>query len=77
MAELSEDEAKRIFDHKLAICKALGWDVKAQCAAAGVPEALIDKFIAADRRLTAFLNLHDDSGKPRDPGSAGSPGSAG
>jgi hypothetical protein len=63
---VSEDEAKRIFDHKLAICKVLGGDVKAQCAAAGVPNALIDKFLAADRQLTRFINRHDDSGTPMD-----------
>lgn len=62
MAQMSEAEAKRIFDHKLSICKVLGGDVRAQCTALGVPEELIDKFLAAENELTRFLNGHDDSG---------------
>jgi len=64
MGWLSEEDARRIFDNKVSICKVLGGDVRRQCLEAGVPSALIDKFLAADRELTAFFNLHDQAGNP-------------
>lgn len=64
MRELSDTDAKRIFDNKVSICRVLGGDVRAQCLAAGVPARLIEKFLAEDRELTAFFNLHDSAGNP-------------
>jgi len=62
MRDLSEEDAKRVFDHKVAICKVLGGDVRQKCLDAGVPAQLIEKFLAADQALTAFFDLHDQSG---------------
>jgi len=64
MIEMSETDAKRIFDNKISICKALGGDVRAQCLAAGVPPHFIQKFLAADLELTEFFKLHDQTGNP-------------
>lgn len=64
MDDLSESEARRIFDHKVSICKVLGGDVRAQCLAAGLSPGLIDRFLADDEELTAFFNLHDSAGNP-------------
>jgi len=64
MDRLSEEDARRIFDNKISICKVLGGDVRRQCLEAGVPAALIEKFLAADHELSAFFNLHDQSGNP-------------
>jgi hypothetical protein len=64
MGDLSEADARRIFDNKVSICKVLGGDVRAQCVAAGLSLGLIEKFLADDRELTAFFNLHDSAGNP-------------
>jgi len=62
MHDFSEEDARRVFDHKVAICKVLGGDVRRKCLDAGLSERLIEKFLASDQALTAFFNLHDQSG---------------
>jgi len=66
MTQMSENDAKRIFDNKLSICKALGGDVREACLAACIARSWIEKFIAADHDLTAFFDRHDESGNPRE-----------
>ncbi len=62
MGALSEEDARRIFDHKVAICKVLGGDVRQKCLDAGVPARMLEKFLADDQELTAFFSLHDQEG---------------
>jgi hypothetical protein len=48
---MTEAEARKIFDAKLALCDVLGLDLKAECADAGVPVEMIEKFLNADKGL--------------------------
>lgn len=54
---MTELEARKIFDLKLALCGALGLDVREVCVDAGVPVEMVDKFIAADRALTNAMRV--------------------
>jgi len=50
---MTEAEARKIFDMKNSLCDVLGLDVKTACIDAGVPADMVDKFIRADKALTA------------------------
>jgi len=59
---MSEDEARRIFDHKFSVCSVLGGDVKAECIRAGVPAEMVDRFLRGQQKFTRFMSSHDDLG---------------
>ena len=50
---MTEAEARKIFDLKISLCDVLGLDVKTACIDAGVPADMVDKFVRADKALTA------------------------
>jgi hypothetical protein len=60
---MDETEAKRIYSSQRAICKALGGDLRRRCREQGVPDELINKFIADDELLDRFLSRFDDIGE--------------
>ena len=55
---MSEQEARKVFSHAIAMCKVFGGDVRAMCAERGVPNEIIDKLLAEqetwDRGLAKF-----------------------
>jgi hypothetical protein len=61
---VQEKEARKIFDHKAALCATFGGDLRKSCLEAGLPEALIDKFMREDSAFGAFLSRHDPDGRP-------------
>ncbi len=63
-ADMSEAEARRIYDLKYSLCKVFGGDVRRDCLEAGVPETLVDEFLENDKLLDRFIDSHDQSGNP-------------
>ena len=55
---MSEQEARKIFSHAVAMHKVFGGNIRTMCADRGVPEELIGKFLAEqdfwDRGLSRF-----------------------
>ncbi len=63
-AEMTETEARHIYNLKQALCKVFGKDVRAECLKAGVPAGMLDKIMEREKQLDGFLDLHDIDGNP-------------
>jgi hypothetical protein len=53
--EMTESEARKVFEQKLSLCDVLGLDLKGECLAAGVPADMFDRLVQADRRLARAM----------------------
>ena len=55
---MSEQEARKVFSHAIAMCKVFGGDVRAMCVERGVPNEMISKLLSEqetwDRGLARF-----------------------
>ncbi|HVP20173.1 MAG TPA: hypothetical protein VMU36_14395 [Spirochaetia bacterium] len=55
---MSEQEARKVFSHAIAMCKVFGGNIRAMCAQRGVPDEMISKLLseqeAWDRGLAKF-----------------------
>ena len=62
---MSEQEAKKVFSHAVALSKVFGGDVRKLCTERGVPSELIDKFIKEQNVWDAGLKKFDWDGSIR------------
>jgi hypothetical protein len=58
VSAMSEQEARKVFSHAIALCKVFGGNLRQMCAERGVPEEMISKLLAEqetwDRGLAKF-----------------------
>jgi hypothetical protein len=59
---MSEQEARRIYDHKLSLSRVFGGDVRQRCLEAGVPAELIEKFERTDAAVDRIISGLEDLG---------------
>ncbi|MGD0724118.1 MAG: hypothetical protein ABSB63_00990 [Spirochaetia bacterium] len=56
---MNEKEAKRVFDHNVALYKILGGDLKTRCLGKGMTEQQFDMLIGEHQRMSEFIAKHD------------------
>jgi hypothetical protein len=59
-SKMSEQEARRIYEHKLSLSRVFGGDVRQRCMEAGVPAELIDKFQRSDADIDTLIDRLDN-----------------
>jgi hypothetical protein len=59
---MNEIDAKRIFDHQVALSYVFGGELKRRCLELGVPEQTFEKLLKEHQRLSAFVDKHDSLG---------------
>jgi hypothetical protein len=59
---MNEKEARRVFDHYVALSKILGGDLKTRCLGKGMTEQQFDTLLREQQRLSNFIDKHDSEG---------------
>ena len=65
---MSEEEARNIFSHVVAVSKVLGGDIRQMCVGRGVPDKLINKLLAEMDFWDRGLRKFNWDGSPRKDG---------
>jgi hypothetical protein len=60
--KMTEQEAKKIYSHQLAMSKVFGFDLKKACLEKGVPIKMLEKFIREDEAFDKGLSHFDWDG---------------
>jgi hypothetical protein len=63
--KMTEQEAKRIYNHQLSLAKVFKLDVREKCREKGIPSKLIEKFIKEDEAFDKNLSKFDWDGNPK------------
>jgi hypothetical protein len=59
---MNEKEARRVFDHYIALSKILGGDLRTRCLGKGMTEQQFDKLLGEHQRMSQFIDKHDSEG---------------
>jgi hypothetical protein len=64
---MDEKESLKIFVHESAMVKVFGGDLRERCRLHGLPDHLVEKFIAGEKQLDRFFSNFDEIGEPKKP----------
>ncbi len=59
---MSEQEARKVFSHALALCKVFGGNVRRMCTERGVPREMVDRLLEEQRTWDQGLAKFDWDG---------------
>jgi hypothetical protein len=62
---MNEQEAKKEFDHVLALCKVFGGDIRKLCRERGLSAALVEKLLDEEKAWDAGLSKFDWDGSAK------------
>ena len=59
---MTDKDAKKSFDHNVALCKILGGDLRTRCLGRGMTEQQFDTLFTQHQLMSKFIDKHDSEG---------------